>query len=101
MKKQINYKKEFIEFLRERDLITTFCAGLACPKWYLESDSDVMHNGLTLTSYINQNANEPRNWIFKAFHWAQHKINSPKREGHEYWNNIDNEWRHYLSHLND
>lgn len=85
MKKQINYKKEFIEFLRERDLITSFCAGLAHPKWLSESFY-LKQKGKSLFSYINQ-TNAPNQLIMTAFLWTDHT------KGADFWEGIDKEWR--------
>ena len=84
MKKQINYKKEFIEFLRERDLITTFCAGLAHPKWLSES-CYLKQKGKSLFSYINHNA--PNQLIITSFLWAYHT------KGAVFWEDIDKAWK--------
>lgn len=86
MTKQINYKKEFIEFLRERDLITSFCAGLAHPKW---KDNEKLT--LSLTKYLNNHLTE--SWISLAFLWKAHPKN------HDFWETIDGEWRVKLNDL--
>ena len=93
MTKQINYKKEFIEFLRERDLITSFCAGLAHPKW---KDNEKL--ALSLTKYLNNNLtgkmfNDAETWISLAFLWKAHTKN------HDFWETIDGEWRVKLNDL--
>lgn len=86
MKKQINYKKEFIEFLRERDLITSFCAGLAHPKWGDAAAFYRNQKGVALFNYINC-AQGLCPLVSDAFHWATH----PK--GHTFWNDINDEWQ--------
>lgn len=77
-------KKEFIRFLKERDLVTKYCA-------YLASNNMGCRFGMKLSSFLN--GFTPDNWINYAFLWSK------SAEGRLAWKSLNEAWEIRLNAL--
>ena len=78
-------RKEFIEFLREHNIVIEFCCNL---------DKREAWKARSLNSYLKKKEKRPREYISDAFTW----INTT--EGLRYWINLNSLWKHKLAMYN-